>query len=298
VTKEAFITCAVTGSAETAHISRHVPVEPADIAASVAEAAQAGAAVVHIHVRDPQTALASRDPLLYSAVVDEIRTTDLDVVLNLTGGMGSELTLGGDETPLPPNLAATDLVGASERLAHVESILPEICTIDCGSMNLAGDANYLAVNSQGIIRAMAKRAQELGVRPELEVFDGGHLDSVRDLLEQGLLDPPVLVQLCMGLRYGASDGLMSFSNLVQQLPPDVVFSAFSIGAMQLPYVALSSIAGGNARVGLEDNLYLSRGVLATNGQLVERAVDILTALNVRILNPDEVRNRLNLVKRW
>ena len=253
---------------------------------------------MHIHVRDPHTGLGAREPALYSAVVDQIRASGVDVVLNLTGGMGADLVLGSAEEPLPPAKAGTELVGASERLAHVEEILPEICTLDCGSMNWAGEDNYLVVNSQGTLNSMAGRLQELGVRPELEVFDGGQLDAVRALIDNGLLDDPILIQLCMGIRYGASDGLGSFTGLVSQLPRDVVFSAFSVGAMQLPYVALAVIAGGNVRVGLEDNLYLSRGALATNGQLVQRAVQILTGMNVRVLTPAEVRDRLQLSKRW
>jgi uncharacterized protein (DUF849 family) len=295
---EAFITCALTGDGDTTRTNHLVPVTPEQIGAAAIGAARAGAAVVHVHVRSPETGRPSRDPALFRAVVDVIRAGDVDVVLNLTGGMGSELTLGSAEAPLPPSPTATDLVGATERLAHVEELLPEICTIDCGSMNWAGDPNYVAINSQGILHAMAARVQQLGVRPELEVFDGGQLDAVRELIGAGLVDEPVLVQLCMGLRYGASDSLGSFSSLVHQLPADVIFSAFSIGRMQLPYVALSAIAGGNARVGLEDNLYLSRGVLASNEQLVERAVQILEAMNVVVLGPQQVRDRLALTRRW
>jgi uncharacterized protein (DUF849 family) len=298
VNRETFVTCAVTGSGDTAGISDRVPVTPEQIADAAIEAARAGAAVAHLHVRDPETGQGSRDPALYRAVVDRIAASEVDVVLNLTGGMGGDLVLGDAEAPLPPNAAGTDLVGAVERLAHVEEILPEICTIDCGTMNWPGDDNFVVINSQGIVNAMARRAQELGVRPELEVFDGGQLDVVRELIANGLLDDPVLIQLCMGIRHGASGSLNSFTALVHELPPNVIFSAFSIGAMQLPYVALAAIAGGNVRVGLEDNLYLSRGVFATNGELVARAVQILEAMNVRVLTPAEVRERLKLTKRW
>src|SRR5487761_1920459 len=289
---EVFITCAVTGAGDTTATSDLVPITPAQIAEAVAEAADAGAAIAHIHVRDPQSGAPSRDVALYQAAVEEVRSRGTEIVLNLTGGMGAALTLGGPEHPLPVNSERTDLVGAAERLAHVEAIGPEICTIDCGSMNWAGDENYVTIHSQGIIRAMAVRAKTLGVRPELEVFDGGQLDAVRDLIEQELLDEPVLVQLCMGIRYGAAANLATLAALVAQLPPGAVFSSFSVGAMQLPFAALAAIAGGNVRVGLEDNLYLARGQLATNGQLVERAVEILRAMNVRILTPQEVRERL------
>jgi uncharacterized protein (DUF849 family) len=219
------------------------------------------------------------------------------VVLNLTAGMGGDLVLGGEEDPLPPDEGGTDMGGASERMAHVEELLPEICTIDCGTMNFAAGGDYIMVNSPGIIRAMARKAQSLGVRPELEVFDTGHLLMVRDLVREGLLDDPIVVQLCMGIPYGAPDDPQTLMTMVNQLPPGAIFSAFSIGRMELPYVAMAVLAGGNVRVGLEDNIYLSRGVLATNGQLVERAVSILDAMNVRILGPDEMRTKLKLTKR-
>jgi uncharacterized protein (DUF849 family) len=186
------------------------------------------------------------------------------------------------------------MAGAAERLAHVEELLPEICTLDCGSMNFAAGGDYVLVNTPGILRAMARRIKELGVRPELEVFDSGHLVLVKELLDEGLIDDPVLVQLCMGIPYGAPDDPTTLMTMVGKLPPGAVFSAFSIGRMQLPYVALAALAGGNVRVGLEDNIYLSRGVLASNGQLVERAVTILEAMNATVLGPDEVRAKLRL----
>jgi uncharacterized protein (DUF849 family) len=296
--REVFITCAVTGAGDTTGQSDHVPITPEEIGDAAVEAARAGAAIAHIHVRDPESGKGARDPALYRAAVERIRASGVDVILNLTGGMGADLFLAGAESPLPPDAERTDLPGARERLAHVEQILPEICTIDCGSMNWAGDPNYVAINSLGMLRAMAARAKELGVRPELEVFDSGQLDAVRELRTEGLLGDPVLIQLCMGIRYGAPDSLNSFNALVNELPPEVVFSAFSVGAMQLPYVALATIAGGNVRVGLEDNLYLRRGELATNGALVARAVGILESIGARVLGPTEVRDRLNLTPGW
>jgi uncharacterized protein (DUF849 family) len=290
----AFITCAITGAGDTVGRSPHVPVTPDQIAGSAIEAAEAGAAVVHIHVRDPATGRGARDPQLYKGVVDLIRTSGVDVVVNLTAGMGGDLVLGGDETPLPPAEDGTDLAGATERLAHVELLMPEICTLDCGSMNFASGGDYIMVNTPGALRTMAKRVQELGVRPELEVFDTGHLVQVKELLADGLLDDPVLVQLCMGIAYGAPDDPGTLMAMVNQLPPGAVFSAFSIGRMQLPYVAMAVLAGGNVRVGLEDNLYLSRGELATNATLVARARSILEALNVRVLTAADVRSMLEL----
>jgi uncharacterized protein (DUF849 family) len=217
-------------------------------------------------------------------------------VLNLTAGMGGDLVLGGEHAPLPVDEAGTDMVGARERLVHIEELRPELCTLDCGTMNFAAGGDYIMVNTPGMLRAMAAQVQALGVRPELEVFDTGQLVLVHELIRDGLIDDPALIQLCMGIPYGAPDDLSTLLAMVARLPEKAVFSAFSIGRMQLPYAALAVLAGGNVRVGLEDNLFLSRGVLASNGELVTRAVTILEAMNVRILGPAEVRERLALTK--
>jgi uncharacterized protein (DUF849 family) len=294
VNPDVFITCAVTGAGATADKSELVPVTPSQIADAAIEAARAGAAVAHIHVRDPASGRGARDPALYREVVERIRSSDVDVVLNLSAGMGGDLVLGGDETPLPLDPDGTDMAGAAERLAHVEELMPEICTLDCGSMNFAAGGDYVLVNTPGILRAMARQVQELGVRPELEVFDSGHLVLVKELIGEGLIDDPVLIQLCMGIPYGAPDDPATLMTMVRGLPPGCVFSAFSIGRMQLPYVAMAALAGGNVRVGLEDNINLSRGVLATNRDLVERAVTILESMNACVLGPDDVRAKLQL----
>jgi uncharacterized protein (DUF849 family) len=294
---EAFITCAVTGAGDTAGRSELVPVTTEQIADSALEAAAAGAAIVHIHVRNPATKKGARDPELFRNVVDRIRSSGVNVVLNLTAGMGGDLVLGGDERPLPPAAEGTDMAGASERLQHVEELLPEICTIDCGTMNFAAGGDYVMTNTPAMIRAMARKVQALGVRPELEVFDTGHLVMVKELIREGLIDDPPMIQLCMGIPYGAPDDPSTLMSMVGQLPPAAVFSTFSIGRMQLAYVGMAVLAGGNVRVGLEDNIYLSRGKLATNGQLVERAVGILENMNVRVLGADEVRAKLRLKRR-
>jgi uncharacterized protein (DUF849 family) len=294
---EAFITCAVTGAGDTTARSDKVPVTPEQIADSALQAARAGAAVVHIHVRDPVTGQGSRDVELYRRVVDIIRGADVDAIINLTAGMGGDLVMGGAESPLPLDAVATDLAGAAERLAHVEALRPEICTLDCGTMNFAAGGDYVMANTPEMLRAMARRIQSLSVRPELEVFDTGHLVMVKDLVAEGLIDDPVLIQLCMGIRYGAPDDPGTLLTLVNSVPAGAVFSAFSIGRMQLPYVAMAVLAGGNVRVGLEDNLYLGPGQKATNGELVERAATILNAMNVRVLGPEEVRERLVLRNR-
>jgi uncharacterized protein (DUF849 family) len=294
---EVFITCAVTGAGDTTGKSERVPITPAAIADSAIEAARAGAAIAHIHVRDPESGRGSRDPRLYREVVERVRSADVDVVINLTAGMGGDLVLGGDETPLPLDPSGTDLIGASERLVHVRELLPELCTLDCGSMNFAAGGDYVMTNTPAMLRAMARGVQALGVRPELEVFDTGHLVMVKELIGDGLIDHPVLIQLCTGIPYGAPSDIPTLMSMVNQLPSGAIFSAFSIGRMQLPYIAMAALAGGNVRVGLEDNIYLSRGELAGNGQLVERAVRILDAMNVRILTPAETRAKLGLVRR-
>ena len=294
--REAFITCAVTGAGNTVDKSDKVPVTPEQIADDCVAAARAGAAVVHIHVRDPYTGAAARDPDLYREVVERIRGADVDVVINLTAGMGGDLTLGSIERPLPVAAVGTDMAGASERLDHVRQLMPEICTLDCGTMNF-GEGDYIMTNTPSILVEMARQVQALGVRPELELFDLGHLAFARWMHKQGLLDDPVLVQLCMGIAWGAPNDLNSLMAMVNNLPAGWRFSAFSVGADQLPYVAAAVLAGGNVRVGLEDNLYIGRGQLATNAELVERAVNILNAIGVKVLDAAAVRDELALVKR-
>jgi len=291
---ETFITCAVTGAGDTVPRSPHVPVTPEQIADAAIEAARAGAAVVHLHARDPDTGRGTRDPAVYREAVQRIRAADVDVIINLTAGMGGDLVLGGVSAPLPVDAAQTDMAGARERLVHIEELRPEICTLDCGTMNFAAGGEYVMVNTPGMLREMARIVQELGVRPELEVFDTGQLVLVHELIADGLIDAPALVQLCMGIPYGAPNDPQTLLALTHRLPAGAVFSAFSIGRMQLPYVALAALVGGNVRVGLEDNLHLCRGRLATNAELVARAVTILEAINVRVLGPDEVRARLAL----
>src|SRR5246500_160352 len=291
---EVFVTCAVTGAGDTAARSEHVPVTPEESTDAAMTAARPGAAGAHIRVRDPDTGRGARDPALYRAVVERIRAADVDGVLNLTAGMGGDLVLGGEEAPLPPDEAGTDMAGAVERLAHVEELLPEICTLDGGTMNCAAGGDYVMVNTPGMLRAMAARVQELGVRPELEVFDTGHLVFVHELIRDGLVDEPPLIQLCTGIPYGAPDDLGTLLAMVNQLPENAVYSTFSIGRMELPFVALAPLVGANVRVGLEDNLYLSPGGPVGNGELVARAVEILERMNVRVLGPEAVREKLAL----
>ena len=293
--QEVFITCAVTGSGGSQDRSPHVPRSPEQIANSAIAAAKAGAAVVHCHVRDPETGAPARDVKLYREVTERIRDANIDAVLNLTAGMGGDVIFGSAEEPLP--LAnTTDMVGASERVEHVAECLPEICTLDCGTMNFA-EADYVMTNTPGMLRAMGSQMTALGVKPEIEAFDTGQLWFAKQLVEEGILDSPALVQLCMGVPWGAPNDLNTFMSMVNNIPKDWSWSAFSIGRNEMPYVAAAVLAGGNVRVGLEDNLWLAKGELATNEQLVARAVTIIEAMGSTVIGPEAVRKKLGLVKR-
>ena len=293
--RDVFITCAVTGSGSTQEKSLHVPRSPKQIAESAIAAAKAGAAVVHCHVRDPETGAPSRKLEYYREVTDRIRNADTDVVLNLTAGMGGDMVFGGSEQPLP--LAqGTDMVGAQERVAHVAECLPEICTLDCGTMNFA-EADYVMTNTPGMLQAMGKMMTDLGVKPEIEAFDTGHLWFAKQLISNGVLEPDALVQLCMGVPWGAPDDLNTYMAMVNNVPDNWTFTAFALGRNQMAYVAAAVLAGGHVRVGLEDNLMLERGVLAENYQLVAKARKIIEAMGARVIGPQEVRNKLNLTKR-
>ena len=294
--REVFITCAVTGSGSTQNRSNYVPRSPKEIAESAIEAAKAGAAVVHCHVRDPETGVPSRNLSYYREVTERIRASEVDVVLNLTAGMGGDMVFGPVQNPLPYSQDGTDMAGASERVQHLVECLPEICTLDCGTMNFA-EADYVMTNTLGMLRAMAKLMTDLGVRIEIEAFDTGHLWFAKQLVTEGLIKDPVMVQLCMNVPWGAPDDLNTLLAMVNNVPPEWTFSAFSLGRHQMPYVAASILAGGNVRVGLEDNIFLDKGVLASNAQLVERACKIIENLGTKIIGPSEVRNKLKLVKR-
>ena len=292
--KEVFITCAVTGSGGTQDRSPHVPRSPKEIAESAIKAAKAGAAVVHCHVRDPETGKPSRDLKLYRELTDRVRESDTDVVLNLTAGMGGDMIFGSSEAPFP--LAeGTDMVGATERVAHIAECLPEICTLDCGTMNFA-EADYVMTNTPGMLTAMGTMMTKLGVKPEIEAFDTGHLWYAKQLVADGVLEPDALVQLCMGVPWGAPDDLNTFMAMVNNVPSNWTLSAFALGRNQMAYVAASVLAGGNVRVGLEDNLWLDKGVLAENYQLVERAVTIIENMGAKVIGPEAVREKLKLTK--
>ena len=285
-----FITCAVTGSADSVGKNPHVPVTPAQIAASALEAHAAGAAIVHLHVRDPQSGLASRDPALFREVVERIRSENSGVILNLTGGMGGDILFGPEQEPLALR-PGTDFVGPQERIAHVLDLVPEIGSLDCGSLNFD---EQLYGTTPNFLRSMARAYQSLRILPELEVFELGHIELAKQLLAEGLIDQPPLFQLCLGIKYGAPASSEAMQAMRDALPPGSRWSAFGLGRMQMPMVAQSVLLGGNVRVGLEDNLYLDKGVLATNAALVARARAIIELLGVRVLTAAETRVRLRV----
>ncbi len=291
---EVIITCAITGGGDSVGKHPAIPVTPAQIADSAIEAAKAGAAIVHCHVRAPETGKPARDPALFREVVDRIRSSATDVVINLTGGMGGDWG-PSDNDPHQP-MPGTDMLSPEQRLEHVTQLLPEICTIDCGSMNF-GDGQMIFVNPPTYLRAMAKITQRLGVKPEIEVFELGHLRFAKQLLKEGLLDAPPLFQICLGIPWGAPADSATMKTFVDQLPEGAAWAGFGISRDEMPMVAQAILYGGNVRVGLEDNLYLSRGVFASNGTLVERAVTIVEALGARVVTPDEARKTLKLRKR-
>jgi uncharacterized protein (DUF849 family) len=287
---EVFITCAVTGSADSAGKNPHVPVTPAQIAAAALEAHAAGAAIVHLHVRDPQSGLASRDPALFREVVQRIRSENRGVILNLTGGMGGDILFGPEQEPLALR-PGTDFVGPQERIAHVLDLVPEIGSLDCGSLNFD---EQLYGTTPSFLRSMARAYQSRRILPELEVFELGHIELAKQLLAEGLIDRPPLFQLCLGVKYGAPASSEAMQAMRDSLPPGSRWSAFGLGRMQMPMVAQSVLLGGNVRVGLEDNLYLDKGILATNAELVTRARAIIELLGVRVLTAAETRERLGL----
>jgi uncharacterized protein (DUF849 family) len=288
---EVIITCAVTGAGDTAGKSDKVPVTPKQIADAAIEAAKAGAAVAHCHVRNPKTGKGSRDVELYKEVVDRIRSSDTDVVINLTSGMGGDFEVQEDQpTKAGPG---TDMVGPIERLAHVEELLPEICSLDCGTLNF-GDGNMIFISTPSYLRKGAARIKELGVKPELEVFDTGHLWFAKQMIKEGLLTDPPMFQICLGIPWGAPADTASMKNMVDMVPAGANWAGFGISRMQMPMVAQAVLLGGHVRVGLEDNLYLDRGVLATNGALVERARKIIEMMGARAVTPAEARKKLGL----
>ena len=290
-----FITCAITGSGSTQDLSSNVPRSPKQIADSAIAAAKAGAAVVHCHVRDPKTGVPSRDPRLYRELTDRIRDSKTDVILNLTAGMGGDMFFGPPSAPLPLK-NETDMGSAESRMEPIADCLPEICTLDCGSMNF-GEGDYVMTNTPGMLRTMGSMMTALGIKPEIEAFETGHLWFAKQLVKEGVIESPALVQLCMGVPWGAPNDLNTYMAMVNNIPIDWHWSSFSISRDQMPYVAASVLAGGNVRVGLEDNIWLEKGVLATNESLVKKATTIIEAMGSTLMSPQQVRDLLDLTKR-
>ena len=290
-----FITCAITGSGSTQDLSSNVPRSPKQIADSAIAAAKAGAAVVHCHVRDPKPGVPSRDPRLYRELTDRIRDSKTDVILNLTTGMGGDMFFGPPSAPLPLK-NETDMGSAESRMEPIADCFPEICTLDCGTMNF-GEGDYVMTNTPGMLRTMGSMMTALGIKPEIEAFETGHLWFAKQLVKEGVIESPALVQLCMGIPWGAPNDLNTYMAMVNNIPSDWHWSSFSISRDQMPYVAASVLAGGNVRVGLEDNIWLEKGVLATNESLVKKATTIIEAMGSTLMSPQQVRDLLGLTKR-
>ena len=290
---EVIVTCAVTGAGDTLGKHPEVPVTPEQISNAAIAAAKAGASVAHIHVRDPETGLGSRDVNLFKEVVERIRDSNTDVVINLTAGMGGDW-VPSQENPSMPG-PGTDMIGPEERLGHVKEIHPEICSLDCGTMNF-GNRNEIYISPPGYLREMASMIQEWGVKPELEVFELGQIRFAKQMIKEGLINEPPMFQICLGIPWGAEQTVDSMKVMKDELPTNASWASFGIGRMQMPMAAAAVAMGGNVRVGLEDNLYLEKGVLASNDQLVTRVIEIIQRMGSRVLSPKETRDQLNLKK--
>ena len=285
------VTCAVTGAGDTVDKHPAIPVTPEQIANSAIEAADAGAAIVHLHVRDPETGKGSRDINLFKETVELVRNSGRNVLINLTAGMGGDLIVD-DENPEVPG-EGTDLISAEARMAHVELLRPDIASLDCGTINF-DNANYVYIQTPNMLRAMATRYAEIGVKAEMEVFDLGHLRFANQMVSEGLMKVPPMYQICLGIPWGAGADSATMMAMVGQLPRDAFWSGFGISRSQMPMAAQAILLGGNVRVGLEDNLYLEKGVPASNAELVEKAVRIIGDLGAQICDADQARERLGL----
>lgn len=287
------ITCAVTGGAPFNRAHPAFPVSPKQIAAAATQAARAGAAIVHLHVRDPETGDGCREPRLFKEVVDRIRDSGTDVIINLTGG------IGGNFFPDPANegraLPESDIASIDERMLHLELCRPEIASLDITTGNqIEGGKEFVYLNTTRTLRALAKRYRQLAIKPELEVFGPGDIEFGRALIEEGLIDSPPLFQLVLGVKWCAPADSRTMMYLRDLLPASSVWAALGVGRFEMPVAALAAILGGNTRVGLEDNLYLSRGVFGTNDQLVARVKNIIELLGYEIASTKEARLRLGL----
>ncbi|WP_043346300.1 3-keto-5-aminohexanoate cleavage protein [Cupriavidus basilensis] len=293
MSRKVILTCAVTGNAPFNRKHPAMPVTPVQIADACVEAAKAGASVAHIHVRDPDTGAGSRDPALFKEVVDRVRASGTDIVLNLTCGLGAFLLPDPeDESRALPD---SDVIPVAERVRHLELCLPEIASLDITTGNqVEGKLEFVYLNTTRTLRAMAKRFQELGVKPELEVFSAGDILFGNSMIADGLINGVPLFQMVLGVLWGAPATTETMIYQRSLIPANAQWAAFGIARDEMPMVAQSALLGGNVRVGLEDNLYLSRGVFATNGQLVERARTIIEYLGMSVATPAEARDIMEL----
>jgi len=289
MSNEVILTCAVCGGHNNQGKHPDYPITPQHIAQDCIDAAKAGAAIVHIHVRDPETGVRSGDPALFREVVERIRDSGSDVLINLTTSEGARFAPGEENAGVGG--PGTTLVQPLDRLHHVEEMRPDICTLDVGTFNFG---ETIFVNTPAHLRIMAKRIQELGVKPELEVFEPGHIMFAHRLIEEGLIDAPPMFQLCLGIPH-ASPATPEVLNVMRGLlPEDANWSAFGISRMEFPIVAQAAAQGGNCRVGLEDNLYLDKGEFATNLKLVERAVRIIREVGREPATAAQAAGRLGI----
>jgi uncharacterized protein (DUF849 family) len=294
--RKVVITCAVTGNAPFNPRHPAFPITPQDIAAACIEAARAGAAVVHVHVRDPKTGAGSRRPDLFKETVDRLRDSGVDVILNLTAGLGGFLL--PDPADERRALPESDVISAEERMVHLEMCRPDIASLDITTGNqVEGAVEFVYFNTTRTLRAMAKRFQELNIKPELETFSAGDVEFGKSLIAEGLISGVPLFQFVLGVKWGAPADSRTLLYMRDLLPWQAAWAALGPGRLQMPVVAQCTLLGGNVRVGLEDNLYLSRGVFASNGQLVERARLIIESLGYEVASVDEARALLGIGSR-
>jgi uncharacterized protein (DUF849 family) len=287
------LTCAVTGNAPFNRSHPAFPITPAEIAASALEAAQAGAAIVHLHVRNTETGEGSRDPRLFKEAVDRIRDAGSDVLINLTGGLGAFLL--PDPADERKALPGSDVASVDERMEHLELCRPDLASLDITTGNQTeGPTEFVYLNTTRTLRAMARRYQELRIKPELEVFGAGDIEFGKALISEGLINGVPMFQFVLGVKWCAPASTATIVYMRDLLPSAAAWGALGVGKFEMPVVAQTALLGGNVRVGLEDNLYLSRGVFATNGQLVERARRIVEYLGYEIASVGEARALLEL----
>lgn len=291
--REVIITCAVTGGGDTVGKSPAVPVTPEQIANSALEAASAGAAIVHIHVREPETGKPSMRLELYRETMERIRARNTTVLINLTTGAGGRF-VPSNEDPARGG-EGTTMRSPEERIRHIQELRPEICSLDVATMNFG---EHVFMNTPAHLRQMAQLIAATGAKPELEVFDVGHMRLAKRMVEDGLIHAPPMLQICLGIPWGAPATSETMLFMRDQLPAGAVWASFGISRQQFPMAAQAVLFGGHVRVGLEDNLYSAPGELAKNNAvLVEKAVAILRALDVEAANPDAARRILGLEAR-